>query len=521
MAETILKLDHVTKVYGNGVVANRDVNIEFKKGEIHSICGENGAGKSTLMKIIFGIENPSSGTVEYKGNEVHFASSMDAIKAGIGMVHQHFMLIPSFSVVDNIILGDEPVTGKLFINRKQAIKDTQLLSDTYNFDVKVTDKVADLSVAKRQKVEILKTLYRKAELIILDEPTSVLTPQETEQLFEQLKSFKEQGHTIIFISHKLEEVKQISDRITILRNGVSRGTYDNEELSLAQLTQLIIDRELENNMDEFKTHKDFNGENALEVRNLVMKRHSKNVLDDISFAVKKGEILGIAGVEGNGQVELVKSIVGLNETEYEGTLSIVGQDATRMSVKERRNAGLAYIPEDRMTDGIAGKLPISDNIISSYYEREDINGKLFMNQKAIDQLSDELIETFSVKAKDHKVAVGSLSGGNVQKVVVAREYNTNPKLMVAEQPTHGIDIGSAEFVHHKLIDLRNDGAGILLVSADLNEVIDISDRIIVMFEGHIAGYFPNVKEVTTGELGMYMLGVKRQTPEEIGGALND
>ncbi|MBR2702282.1 MAG: ATP-binding cassette domain-containing protein, partial [Erysipelotrichaceae bacterium] len=304
-------------------------------------------------------------------------------------------------------------------------------------------------------------------------------------------------------------------------NGVSKGTYNNDELTMAQLTNLIIDRDLENDMDEFKTHKDFGGKNALEVRNIVMKHHSKNILDDISFAVKKGEILGVAGVDGNGQVDLVKTIVGLEQVEYSGDVIINGEKVNDKTVKERRNMGMAYIPEDRMVDGISGTLPISDNMVSTYYDRDDVSKGALLDNKAISRISDELIEKFAVKAKNNAVAVGSLSGGNVQKVVVAREHNTIPNLMIAEQPTHGIDIGSAELVHHKLIELRNEGAGVLLVSADLNEVIDISDRIIVMFEGHIAGYFPDANNIDETELGMYMLGVKRQTPEEIGGALND
>lgn len=519
MAETILKLDKVTKVYNNGTVANRDINIEFRKGEIHSIVGENGAGKSTLMKIIFGIEAPSSGVVTYKGEEVHFKSSMDAIKAGIGMVHQHFMLIPSFSVVDNIILGLEPTNG-IFINRKQAIKVCQELSDKYKFDVDVTQKVSELSVGKRQKVEILKTLYRNAELIILDEPTSVLTPQETEQLFEQLQNFTKQGKTIIFISHKLEEVKQISDRITVMRNGVSKGTHNNEDLTMAQLTNLIIGRDVETDFEVFKKHNDFKGEDALRIENLTLKHAHKAILDNVSFRVKKGEILGIAGVEGNGQADLVKCISGLQEVQYTGNIQICGKDATKMTVKERRNAGMAYIPEDRMNDGIAGNLPISDNMIATYYEREDFNGPIAMNQKAIDRVSDELIEKFAVKTSSRKTKVNALSGGNVQKVVVAREYNANGQLMIAEQPTHGIDIGSAEFVHHQLIEMANNGAGVLLVSADLNEVMDVSDKLIVMFGGKIAGYFPDARKVSDQELGLYMLGVKHQTEEEIRGALN-
>ena len=520
MGDTILKLDNVTKVYPNGTVANRDINMEFEKGEIHSIVGENGAGKSTLMKMIFGIEAPSSGTITYKGEERHFASSMDAIKVGIGMVHQHFMLIPSFSVVDNIVLGDETTKG-IFIDQKEAVRKTQELSDKYNFELDVTAKVSTLSVAKRQKVEILKTLYRNAELIILDEPTSVLTPQETEKLFDQLRQFKAQGHTILFISHKLDEVKKISDRISVIRNGVSKGTYKNEDLTMEQLTNLIIGRDLENDMDEYKTHRDFNNEKALVVKDLFMEHNGKPVLDNVSFAVKRGEILGVAGVEGNGQIDLVKCISGLQKIKFTGSIEISGDNVTEFNVKKRRDVGMAYIPEDRMNDGIAGELPISDNLISSYFERQDINNKFFMDGKAISDLSNDLIEQFAVKTDSAETSVNSLSGGNIQKVVVAREWNTSPNLMIAEQPTHGIDIGSAEFVHHKLIDLRNDGTGILLVSADLNEVMDLSDRIIVMFNGKIAAYFKDVNNITEQELGMYMLGAKTQTPEEIGGALND
>lgn len=520
MSESILKLTDITKVYPNGTVANRDINMEFEKGEIHSIVGENGAGKSTLMKMIFGIEKPSSGTIEYKGSEVHFQSSLDAIAVGIGMVHQHFMLIPSYSIVDNIILGDEP--NKLcFLDRKSAIKKTQELSDRYNFELDVTAKVSTLSVAKRQKVEILKTLYRDAELIILDEPTSVLTPQETDKLFDQLKSFKEQGKTIIFISHKLDEVKKISDKISVIRNGVSKGTYLNQELTMDQLTNLIIGRNLDNDMDEYKTHEDFHNAHALEVKDIFLGNPEKPQLNHVSFAVKNGEILGVAGVEGNGQVDLVHCIVGSQKAKYTGSIEVLGQDVTKMNVKQRRNIGMAYIPEDRIGDGIAGSLPISDNLISSYYDRSDINSGLFMNQKKINEMSDELIKNFAVKTESREITVESLSGGNVQKVVVAREYNTNAKMMIAEQPTHGIDIGSAETVHHKLIEMRNAGAGILLVSADLDEVINLSDRIIVMYNGEISGYFPDVKKVNAQELGLYMLGVKHQTPEEIGGAMND
>ncbi len=518
MSETILKLDHITKVYHNGVVANRDITVDFKKGEIHSICGENGAGKSTLMKVIFGVENASSGTVTYKGEEVHFNSSMDAIHAGIGMVYQHFMLIPSLTVAQNIILGMEPRKG-MFIDYKTAVETTQALAKKYHFDVDVTKKVSELSVGEKQKVEILKTLYRNAELIILDEPTSVLTPQETEQLFVELEGFKKEGHTILFISHKLTEVKQISDRITVIRNGESCGTYNNEDVSLDQLTALIVGREVSSSYDEFKKPVE-NQKQVLRVEGVKKVMDGVEVVKGMSFAVKSGEILGIAGVQGNGQDHLIRCITGL-EHMTEGKVSLNGADITKMSIKKKRAAGIAYVPEDRMEDGSALEASLSDNIVSTYYERDQFSGNVFLKQKSINAEADRLIDEFSIKTQSNQTKVGALSGGNIQKVVFAREFNTNPSCMIAEQPTHGIDIGSADFIHKRLIDMRNDGAAVLMVSADLDEVMSLSDRILVVYDGEIVGYFRNLQGLTREELGYYMLGVKRHTAEELGGALND
>lgn len=515
MEDYILELSQINKVYGNGVVANRDINISFRKGEIHSIVGENGAGKSTLMKIIFGIEQASSGTMRYKGKEVTFSGSMEAIEAGIGMVHQHFMLIPSYTAADSIILGNEPKKMKIFTDHKTAVKRTQELSDQYQFGIDVTKKISDLSVGEKQKVEILKTLYRNAEVIILDEPTSVLTPQETELLFRQLMHFKETGHTILFISHKLNEVKRISDRITIMRNGSGRGTYNAEDISLEEMARLIVGREvaadyshLRREVPEQKT--------ILEVKDLSLTQNGVPVLDKVSFSVKSGEILGIAGVQGNGQSELIRCITGL--IDYgSGTVVVDGKDITHLNIHDKRQSGLAYIPEDRMEDGSAGAASITDNAISTFYERPDLNKGPFLKIKKIQEETEMLIDKFSVKAKNARQRIDSLSGGNIQKVVVAREYHANPKCLIAEQPVHGIDIGSAEFIHIQLIELRNQGAGILLVSADINEVINLSDRILVMYEGKIAGCFEDPAKFDEKELGLYMLGVKRQE-EGAGGA---
>lgn len=516
--ETILKLENVTKVYPNGVVANKNINMEFLKGEIHSIVGENGAGKSTLMKMIFGNETPSSGTIIYKGAKVRFKGSIEAIQSGIGMVHQHFMLIPSMTVVQNIVMGDEPCKWKTFVNYREAVNQTRQLAGKYHLDVDVTKKVEELSAGEKQKVEILKTLYRKAELIILDEPTSVLTPQETETLFQELKKLRELGHTILFISHKLNEVTRISDRISVMRNGESKGTYNNSDITVEKLTELIVGRKVVSSYDEYR-HEVQNKEAILTVRDLTLQGKTKPLIDHISFTVRSGEILGVAGVQGNGQTELVRAIFGTGEMDS-GEVFLKQKGITGLSVKQRREIGLSYIPEDRIRDGIAGEAAVSDNIISSYYTRPDINGKLIMKKHRIEEISRQLVDKFAIKTQSISTKAGSLSGGNMQKVVVAREAFTEPVCMLAEQPTQGIDIGSAEFIRIQLLEMRNRGAGILLVSADLEEILSLSDRMIVLYNGAVSAYFPSVEGLSLNEIGLYMLGVKKQTEEEVREAMN-
>lgn len=519
MEENILKLENITKIYPNGTVANKDINMEFRKGEIHSIVGENGAGKSTLMKIIFAIEKQTLGKIYYKGQEINFTNSMDAIANGIGMVHQHFMLIPSFTVAENIILGAEPKKGA-FIDKKEAIRITQELAKKYNFDIDVTQKVANLTVSAKQKVEILKTLYRNAEVIILDEPTAVLTPQETEQLFEQLLKFKEMGHTIVFISHKLNEVKQISDRISVIRLGESKGTYDAKDVTIEKLTELIIGRKLENNYDEYRRPVE-NPSVVFDVRNLSVKNSAGvEKVKNASFSIKGGEILGIAGVQGNGQEELIKVLTGMM-TCQQGTVKLCGKEIQNLNINQKRISGMSYIPEDRMIDGCAAGASIQDNLISTTYTRKSLSGNIFLKGKEIRKVSKELIDRFAIKTNSEKEKVGALSGGNIQKVVVAREWNTMPELMIAEQPTRGIDVGSANYIHKELIEMRNQGKAILLVSADLNEVMALSDRLIVMDDGKIVAYFDSLKNVTESDLGLYMLGVEQHSEEEIRRACYD
>lgn len=518
MENIILKLEDITKIYPNGTVANKNINIELNKGEIHSIVGENGAGKSTLMKIIFAIEKQTSGKIYYKGEEINFSGSMDAIKNGIGMVHQHFMLIPSFTVAQNIVLGSEPKKGA-FIDMKEAVRITRELANKYNFDIDVTEKVEKLTVSAKQKVEILKTLYRNAEVIILDEPTAVLTPQETEALFEQLKTFKEMGHTIVFISHKLNEVKQISDRITVIRNGETKGTHDAKDITIDKLTELIIGRKLESSFDEFKKQVE-NPLMVLNVKNMSYSEQGIKKVDNVNFSIKGGEILGIAGVQGNGQEELIKAITGMIPFQ-DGTVELMSKSIEKLNILKRREAGMSYIPEDRMIDGCAAEASIQDNMVSTYFGKPKFSGKVFMKGKAIKEESISLIKRFSVKTSSEKEKVSALSGGNIQKVVVAREWNTEPKLMIAEQPTRGIDIGSANYIHHQLLEMRNNGAGILLISADLNEVLSLSDRLVVMYDGQFVAYFDTLKGVTESQLGLYMLGVEKQSEEQLRGACYD
>lgn len=506
----LLEMKGITKVYDNGVIANEDINFSLRKGEIHALVGENGAGKSTLMKILFGMEKPTKGQILLNGSEIQMSSSNDAIKYGIGMVHQHFMLVSSFSIAENIVLGMEP-KKRVFIDFDEAVNITKALSEKYNLVVEPYEKVDNLSVGMKQKVEILKALYRGAEILILDEPTAVLTPQETKELFEQLKYLKDQGHTIVFISHKLKEVKEISERITIMKKGKTVGTYKTSDVTEEEISKLMVGYQVSSSYDK-KDHS-FDS-SVLKVQDLNYTNEiGKKVLKNVSFSVRAGEILGIAGVEGNGQRELVEIIAGKRESQ--NSVKLNGKDIENMSIKEIRDLGLCYIPEDRMTTGTAVDGSIKDNIISSQYDNKSFNNKLFMDNKKIDSLSDKLIEEFDIKCSGNLQKIRMLSGGNMQKVVVARECFTNPVFLIADQPTRGVDIGAAKFIKEKLVELRNQGTGVLLVSADLNEVMELSDSLLVMYEGEIVAYFEDVSSITEEELGLYMLGVKCHEEERI------
>jgi len=506
MSDMILEMKNILKVYPNGVVANDHVSFSIKKGEIHALLGENGAGKSTLMKILYGIEIPEEGEIYLNGEKVNIRSPQDAIQLGIGMVHQHFMLVPSFTVAENIVLGIEPRKNKIFVDKDKAAKLAEEIASKYNFNIDVNQKVENLTVGTKQKVEILKALYRGADILILDEPTAVLTPQETEELFVQLEELKKNGHTIIFISHKLDEIKRICDRLTILRNGKNMGTYDIGDLTTDQISRLMVGRDIVLTFDlkEPKLKK-----TALKVRNIsVIGSNGKTKVDNVSFDLKEGEILGIAGVEGNGQSELVDVLTGLNKN-YGGDYFIYDVDAKNLSIKEMRNLGLSYIPEDRMTVGVAKDMDILTNLFANQYDKKEYSDRFFLNRKNMEKRAEQLIKDFSIKASSYKQEVGMLSGGNIQKVVVARELSNEPKIIIANQPTRGIDVGAQEFIREKIVEFRDKGAAIILISADLNEVLELSDRLAVMYKGRFTGMFTNVKEVTEEELGRYMLGLKK------------
>ncbi len=504
--QTVLQMNHIMKIYGNGVVANEDVSLELRKSEIHALLGENGAGKSTLMKVLFGIEAPDQGEIILKGNPVSIKSPQDAISKGIGMVHQHFMLVPSLTVAENIILGVAPKKG-LFIDMDKAVEAASSIAKEYNFDIDVKQKVEDIPVGIKQKVEILKALYRGAEILILDEPTAVLTPQETDELFVQLLKLREKGHTIIFISHKLDEIKKICNRATIMRNGKSMGTYEVESITTQEMSRLMVGHEVSLQFE--KEEQKLTDEVFLKVRNLTI-NNSQGVMkvDDLSFDLKGGEILGIAGVEGNGQTELIDTLTGLNK-KYKGEILVKGKNIQNASVKDIREMKLAHIPEDRMTSGCAKDLSIQENLFSNQYKDGKFSGRFMMKKKAIEKRSDELIKEYIIKCKSRKQNVGMLSGGNIQKVIVAREFSTQPDIIIANQPTRGIDVGAAAFIRKRLLEFRDAGCAVILISADLTEIFALSDRLAVMYKGKFAGFFTDVEKVTEDELGQHMLGIKR------------
>ena len=512
MENEILCMQNITKIYDNGFNANSNVTLRVNKGEIHALVGENGAGKTTLMKILFGLESHQGGDIYIKGEKVEIHNPLDAIAHGIGMVHQHFMQVPSVTVAENVMLGIEPTKGLNF-DIKSAIQKTQEISDRYQLEIQADEIVANLNVGMRQKVEILKALARNCDVLILDEPTAVLTPQETRELFVQLKKMAADGLSVIFISHKLEEVMELCNRITVLRAGMSVGSEAIENLDVAKISRMMVGRDVVLTMEKEDPE---TRETVAEINNLVwINDEEKKVIDGLSFSIKAGEIVGIAGVEGNGQTELTEILTGM--TPYGiGSVKICGEELSGKTVREIRELGVASISEDRMKYGCAQTLSIRENIAATYLKDKRFRKGPFLDIKALNNFIDNCIKEYEIMCDDRTEPIRFLSGGNIQKVIVAREFSQDAKLIVASQPTRGIDVGTTEMIRKTLIRMtREKDCGVLLVSSDLNEILEVPDKLLVMFKGKIVAAFPKAQEVDEDLLGEYMLGIRKMSPEEM------
>lgn len=499
MQEYELEFRNVVKTFGS-LVANDNISFGVKKGEIHALIGENGAGKSTLMNVLYGMYRMDNGEIYYKGESLNLTSPRETMALGIGMVHQHFMLSPSLTVGENIVLGCKPSKSLLW-NKKALEQRLKSIVSDFNFEIPLDAIVRDLSVGMMQRVEIIKTLYRGAELIILDEPTAVLTPQEADDLFVSIRKLQEHGHTVIFISHKLEEVMEISDRITVLRTGKLVGTVNKADTNPAELARMMIGRDLAG----VKHGKLVLGEEVLRVEDLfVMGDRGKTEVNGISFNLRCGEILGIAGVEGNGQTELSECILGVRKV-LKGKIELCGKDVTKMPVYKRLEEGLAIIPQERMREGLALECSITDNVLINRRNDEDIVHRNFIKWNKARDLANRLIKQYQVKASSGDEIIKNLSGGNMQKLIVARELSKSPKLVIACQPTRGVDIGASEYIHSMLLKMRDNGDAVLLISADLDEIMELSDRIMVMYEGEKTGEMFG-DEANDRKLGELMFG---------------
>ncbi len=503
MQESIIKLVGITKVFPE-VVANDNINLEIKKGEIHAIVGENGAGKSTLMKIIYGLYQPTAGQIYINGRPLNVTNPQIAIKNGIGMVHQHFMLVPSFSAAENVVLGSEPRKNSIIMDFDEAVKITEELSEKYGLYVDPYQRVEDISVGIQQRIEILKILYKGADILILDEPTAVLTPQETQELFAIMRRLVgELGKTIIIITHKLQEVLEVSHRVSVMRRGKLVGTIDTKDATEQILAEMMVGKEVVFN--KFHTNQKV-GKTLIKVKDLVVRNNRGFVaVDGISFSIAAGEILGVAGVEGNGQSELVEALTGLRKVEH-GNIFIKGMDMANKSPSKFRKTGISHIPEDRLKTGLAPEASVNDNLMMGYQHRKPYETfGMKLNRKAIVKKADALIHQFDIRTPSGYTKVKSLSGGNMQKLVVAREFSFDSEILVISQPTRGLDVGAIEFIHRQIIDMRDAGKAVLLVSADLDEILRLSDRIVTIYEGRLTGEF-SAADVTKQEIGLYMTG---------------
>ena len=511
MAEDfVIEMLHITKEFP-GIKANDDITLQLRKGEVHALLGENGAGKSTLMSVLFGLYQPEEGKILKNGKEVAIRNPNDANALGIGMVHQHFKLVECFSVLDNIILGVEP--NKMgFLQKAEARKKVVALSEKYGLRVDPDALISDISVGMQQRVEILKMLYRDNEILIFDEPTAVLTPQEIDELMEIMRGFKKEGKSILFITHKLNEIMAVADRCTVLRKGKYMGTVDIKDTTKEELSRMMVGRDVQLQVDKKPAHP---GDVVLDVEGVTIHndQRKKDSVKDVTFQVHAGEIVCLAGIEGNGQTELVYGITGL-EPVKSGHVELCGHDITHLPIRKRSLLGMSHIPEDRHKHGLVLDYPLEYNmILQRYFEPEFTDKAGFLRRDNIRKYAEKLIEQYDVRSGQGAVTIArSMSGGNQQKAIIAREIDKDPKLLVAVQPTRGLDVGAIEYIHRQIVAQRDKGKAVLLVSLELDEVMNLSDRILVMYEGEIVGEF-DPKTTTVQELGLYMAGARKQGKE--------
>ena len=513
MSETVrapaLEMRSITKRYP-GVVANDAIDLDVRPGEIHALLGENGAGKTTLMNVLYGLARPDEGEILLDGSAVKLTGPADAIARGISMVHQHFMLVPVLTVAENIVLGDETMKGPFFLDRGEAHRRIVELGQRFGFDIDPEAKVGSLSVGWQQRVEILKALYREARILVLDEPTAVLTPQETEEVFAVLRRLADAGHSIIFISHKLYEVLEIADRITVIRRGKVVGERVPAETDEEDLAELMVGREVSLTVDRGVSKP---ADVVLEVEALTARDdRGNNMVRRVDLQVRAGEILGIAGVAGNGQDELVEALVGLRRPTG-GRVTLDGADITGRGSRAIYGAGVAFVPADRHRFGIVLSFPLTDNLVLTSYHRRPYARGILRDDEAIRRMAEERIESFDIRTPSADVRAATLSGGNQQKVIVAREFARDLRLLILDQPTRGLDVGSIEFIHKQAIAKRDAGTAILLVSAELDEVLELSDRIAVMYRGEIVGIFDG-RTADKNEVGLLMATGGRDRPDD-------
>ncbi|HAE42575.1 MAG TPA: heme ABC transporter ATP-binding protein [Clostridiales bacterium] len=510
MENYIVEMLNITKEFP-GIIANDNITLNLKKGEVHALLGENGAGKSTLMSVLFGLYQAEKGEIRIRGKAVSINNPNDANAMGIGMVHQHFKLVEVFTVLENIILGVEPIK-KGFLDKSQAKNKIIELSEKYGLKVDPDSYIEDISVGMQQRVEIIKMLYRENEILIFDEPTAVLTPQEIKDLLKIMRELADEGKSILFITHKLNEIMAVADRCTVLRKGQYMGTVDVKDTTKEELSKMMVGRDISFSIEKKKREA---GEVVLSVRNVTVpsKIHKNNAVKNVSFDVRAGEIVCLAGIDGNGQTEFVSALTGLEKTSG-GTMLLCGKDITKASIRQRSIIGMSHIPEDRHKHGLILDYTLEENLVLQRYWQSDFQNNGFIRFNKVRQYAEGLIEKYDVRSSQGPVSiVRSMSGGNQQKAIIAREIDKKHELLVAVQPTRGLDVGAIEYVHKQLIDRRDAGKAVFLVSLELEEVMNVSDRILVIYEGEIVGEL-DPKETNMQELGLYMSGAKRNTKQE-------